>query len=286
MAATYCGKDCTECVHKEPMNCAGCKTGPGRTYGGDCELAKCVRAKGHETCSSCTLKGQCGNLRTCQYFPEYRRRKQEAETQRQAALADRAMFLGKWLWILFWLVVPTAILGIVSNDTVAQVLPTLDRVGPLLNIVSTMVYGLLLLKLGAKEDCYRTAGICTLVSAGLVAAMAGVSAVSDSLGWQLLLMLPAVIMELVSEYQEYIAHSIVLEELDGALSEKWTVLSKWFIGLYLGMFGSIALMLLSAVLGALAMLGATVGLLVLAVLKMIYLYRTAKCFREYTPDYP
>ena len=50
MAETYCGKSCEECTKKEQLDCSGCKTGPGRQFGGDCELAKCVRDKGHETC--------------------------------------------------------------------------------------------------------------------------------------------------------------------------------------------------------------------------------------------
>ena len=52
MAETYCGKSCAECTKKEELNCMGCKTGPGRPFGGDCELAKCVRDKGHETCET------------------------------------------------------------------------------------------------------------------------------------------------------------------------------------------------------------------------------------------
>ena len=281
MAATYCGKDCTECVHKEPMNCAGCKTGPGRTYGGDCELAKCVRAKGHETCSSCTLKGQCGNLRTCQYFPEYRRRKQEAEKQARETQERRAPLFGKWLWILFWLVIPTSIAAMISDDTVGQLFPGLYVAGQILRILCEVTYGLILLKLGTEENSYRKAGIFTLIYGGMFALLTVVSALTTSQWWILLISIPAAIMELIGEYHEYSAHGAILADWDKELSDKWAVLWKWFVGLYLATFGCIFVALLSPVLGIFSLLGAVVGLIVVAVLKLIYLYRTAKLFREY-----
>ena len=83
MAETYCGKSCEECTKKEHLNCSGCKTGPGRQFGGDCELAKCVRDKGHETCETCGFKGNCGTLRSRESMPDYRIRKIEAEAMKR-----------------------------------------------------------------------------------------------------------------------------------------------------------------------------------------------------------
>ena len=101
MAETYCGKNCSECSKKEQLNCSGCKAGPGRQFGGDCELAKCIRSKGHESCDTCSFKGNCGTYRNRDSMPDYRIRKIEAEEMRKAAIAKRAPMLGKWLWIIF-----------------------------------------------------------------------------------------------------------------------------------------------------------------------------------------
>ena len=49
------------------------------------------------------------------------------------------------------------------------------------------------------------------------------------------------------------------------------------------MFGCIFLALISAILGLLAMLADAIGLLVVGIVKLVYLYRTAKRFREYQP---
>ena len=83
MAETYCGKLCDECTKKEQLNWSGCKTGPGRQFGGDCELAKCIRDKGHETCETCGFKGNCGTLRSRESMPDYRIRKIEADSDEQ-----------------------------------------------------------------------------------------------------------------------------------------------------------------------------------------------------------
>ena len=60
MAETYCGKSCVECPRKEELSCPGCKMGPGKQFNGQCELAKCARDKGHETCESCIFRGNGG----------------------------------------------------------------------------------------------------------------------------------------------------------------------------------------------------------------------------------
>jgi hypothetical protein len=93
--------------------------------------------------------------------------------------------------------------------------------------------------------------------------------------------IPAAIIALVGEYNEYMGHSAVLTGVDNELSEKWEVLWKWYIGLFLGMFGCILLMLIIPILGAIALIGAAIGLVVVGILKLVYLYRTAKLFREY-----
>lgn len=77
------------------------------------------------------------------------------------------------------------------------------------------------------------------------------------------------------------AHSIVLTGVDNELSKKWEVLWKWYIGLFLGMFGCIIVMLIAPVLGAIAILGCAIGTIVVSILKLVYLYHTAKIFREY-----
>ena len=281
MAETYCGKTCAECTKKEQLNCSGCKVGPGRQFGGDCELSKCVRDKGHETCDTCSFKGNCGTLRSRESMPDYRIRKIEAEEQRKAAIAKRAPVMGKWLWIIFWLVIPSSIGSIMAHETTAKILPGLFIPGQIINAICSLIYGAILLKLGSEEDRYRTAGICALIAGASSALAAIINGGSDGATWILIFTIPAAIVAIVGEYNEYMAHSAVLSGVDNELSEKWEVLWKWYIGLFAGIFGSILLMLIFPVLGAIAVIGATIGTVVVSILKLVYLYRTAKIFREY-----
>ena len=281
MSETYCGKSCTECAQKESLNCQGCKAGPGRQFGGDCELAKCIRSKGHESCDTCGFKGNCGTLRSRDSMPDYRLRKIEAEEQRKAAIAKRAPVLGKWLWIVFWLIIPSTIASFMTHETIVEYLPGLYLPGQILRAVCSLTYGLILVKLASEEDRYKTAGICALVCGVVSAVVAFISGTGETATWTLIFTLPAAVVSFVGEYNEYMAHSIVLTGVDNELSEKWEKLWKWYIGMFGAMIGSILVMLIIPILGALVMIGAAIGTIVVSILKLVYLYRTAKIFREY-----
>lgn len=281
MAETYCGKACAECEMKEVLQCPGCRPGPGRQFEGDCELARCVRSKGHETCESCGFKGNCGTLRMCNNMPNYRRRKLEAEEAKKAAVAKRAVLLGQWLWVLFWLIIPGTIAGIMTQDSVVKLLPGLFLPGQILNAVVSVVYGLILIKISVVEDRYRTAGLCSMIASLITILVAIFAGSSGEANWTLLITLPASIAALVGEYNEYMAHAIVLNDVDKELSENWRRLWKWYIGLFLGMFGCIFVTVIVPFLGLLVLLAVAVGLIVVDILKLVYLYKTAKCFREY-----
>ena len=283
MAETYCGKTCAECAQKESLNCQGCKYGPGRRFGGDCKIAQCAMEKGHETCDTCSFMGNCSIQRSCTGMPEERIRRREAEAVRKAEAAKQAPLLGKWLWLIFWLIIPSSVAGILTNQTVIQYLPGLNLPGEILNAVCCVVHGFSLLKLASTDARYRKAGIFVLIVGGVSAAVAVVAgATGQTPTWTLLLTIPATIVALMGEYNEYMGHSAVLAGVDDELSEKWAALWKWYIGMFLGMFGCILIMLIFPLLGALALLAAAIGLIVVGIKKLVYLYRTAKLFREFS----
>ena len=280
MTATYCGKNCAECEKKESLNCLGCKAGPGRQYGGDCTLAQCARSKGHETCDSCTLRSRCSTWNSRNSIPEWRSKRAEADQRRKESLARRAPVLGKWLWLLFWLVIPSNLAALMANETVTQWFPGLYLPGEILSVITNIIYGLILIKLSSVEDRYGTAGICSLVVSGISLLVVCLTETEAS-GWTLLVSIAATIISLVETYNEYMAHSTVLSDLDNALSNKWEILWKWHIGMIAGVLGGAILALLLPLLGLLAVLAGAVGILVVSIIKLIYLYRTAKHFRAY-----
>lgn len=280
MSETFCGKSCAACTRREEVNCPGCKVGPGRPFGSECELAECCRSKGHEVCETCGFQGNCGTLRSREHQIDYRKRKLEAKQREQERIAKQAPVLGKWLWILFWLIVPATAAAMMGNN-VLKAAPTVYLTGRILSNVCSAAYGVILLKLASEEDRYRTAGICGLISAAAGLLLLTLSGGAEAPTWSLLLTLPTAVITIVGEYNEYQAHAGVLAGVDHDLSAKWTALWKWYIGLMTAMAAGVLLLLMAPALGAVAVIVSGIGTIITGVLKLIYLYRTASVFRAY-----
>ena len=197
---------------------------------------------------------------------------------------DAAVLAGR-LWPLFWLIVPGTIAGLMSDEALSAHWPDLASLGEILGILCSVVYGLLLLSLARVNGGYRAAGACTLfvVAAGVIVQVLGGSGDPHNVERSIALILTFLsgVAALVGEYTECTSHAEVLEPVDMALSQRWRRLMKWYVGLFLGTFAGILVALFSQWLGLLVMTASTVGSLVVAILKLVYLWRTARTFREY-----
>ena len=105
MAETYCGKSCINCSVKEELNCPGCMNGPGMPIKGDCPIAACCREKGHNDCSTCSLKLECNKYQSRGMQSEYRKEKIAAAAEETEYIYEYAPVLGKWYTILFLLMI-------------------------------------------------------------------------------------------------------------------------------------------------------------------------------------
>ena len=197
---------------------------------------------------------------------------------------DAAVLAGR-LWPLFWLIVPGTIAGLMSDEALSAHWPDLASLGEILGILCSVVYGLLLLSLARVNGGYRAAGACTLfvVAAGVIVQVLTGSGDPHNVERSIALILTFLsgVAALVGEYTECTSHAEVLEPVDMALSQRWRRLMKWYVGLFLGTFAGILVALFSQWLGLLVMTASTVGSLVVAILKLVYLWRTARTFREY-----
>ena len=196
---------------------------------------------------------------------------------------DAAVLAGR-LWPLFWLIVPGTIAGFLSDEALAAHWPDLASLGEILGILCSVVYGLLLLSLARVNGGYRAAGVCTLfvaVAGIIIQSLGGGDPRNVERGIALILTLLAGVAALVGEYTECTSHAEVLEPVDLELSQRWRRLMKWYIGTYLGSVGSIVVVMIFGPLGLLVMLASIIGMMVVAILKLVYLWRTARTFREY-----
>ena len=290
MAETFCGKSCAECTYKEELNCPGCKAGPGArsSYGStsdtECELAKCCQNKGHKECSGCNFNSHCGILQSNVRMPQYRLEKRAANAAWEKEVAERAKQVYKWLWVMFWLIVPGTVASLLSNDTIATLLPSLKVPGLILSIVCNIVCAVSLLYLSAQEDRYKTAGICVLVCAAWSIVLIATNGNEIVQSWTAVLSIPFGIVGFVGSYNEMTAHSIILTGVDAELSEKWSKLWKWYIGSYCAILCSTLLVVIAGVLGLLVLVAAAIVFVVVDILKFVYLYQTARAFEAHLPQ--
>lgn len=279
-----CGKDCLSCAQGPELGCAGCREGMGRPFTGPCEIAACCRERGHDFCATCTYINGCPRWAGREEVPERERRRQAEERARRERLAEQAPVLGKWLWWMFWLVVPRELASLMTMDRVVEILPGLDLAGALLTVLCGLACGWFLWKLGPVLRDYRTAALCQFVN---VAASVAAQALGLRDAVALLPALGLIGLGMFRDYKVYHAHAQVLTGVDDALAEKWRRLWKYLIWILWGMGGALLLMIVSPLLGLLALVAATVALVAVAVTEMVYLWRTAKVFRGFcAPDGP
>ena len=185
---------------------------------------------------------------------------------KETAKKEQAEVLGKWLWILFWLIIPSAIAGILSNEN-------------LFGKESGVYIGVILLPMRGVEEKYRIAGIFSILAAVLSMGLEVIQVESPLM--VLVIGLPTLILGLIAKYYEFHSHAAVLREFDLEFSQKWLTLWKWYCVTIVGMIVSALLVLISFFLAAILILVFTIGTVIIAIVQLVYLYKMAKLFRQY-----
>jgi hypothetical protein len=279
----YCGKDCQTCGCREEINCGGCLSQQK-----DCIIAQCCVEKGHENCGTCGFRGECYKLRSKDNMPSYIQRQRqiaEANERREAAraaeaqrrqeeLVRRAPVVAKWLGVMFWLTIVTIVINLVGK------IPSLALACEIMSTACSFVVVWALLQLKEEDSRYRTAAICTAVSLLVGVALTLISGGGETPGWTLALSLPAAVVSLVGTYNKCMAHSSVVGGVDSALGEKWEKIWKWQIIALGSLAGSIVLLLIAPVLGALVAMAAAIATLVVSIMEMVALYQSAEAFKK------
>ena len=275
--STYCGKNCEECTYKTELSCFGCQRGPGRMSGGDCKLARCCREKGHETCETCGFKRNCGIWLDKGNLPKQRIEHKKEEKEKEALIDRRAPFLGKWIWILFWLIVPQGIANLLTQDVMAALVPALEKPGQTGLVLCVVIRGVILLLISKEHKSYAFAGVWGMVSS-VVSILNLLLEIVDIYVLVMMATLQMVIL-LLSEYHEYKAHADVVLVVDGIISEQWDNYWKWNLYSGIGMVVSMYLIFAASFAGTLMLLASLIGMLVAGIKKLVCLYRTAQVFR-------
>lgn len=279
MSETYCGKHCSECAFAEQLNCPGCKTDGYSPMAAQCAIATCCRGRGHEHCETCTSHTYCPTLNKKSANPEailqkqadLQRKKQaeaEAAARKRAELLETAAVMGKWVRLIFWLMIATTAIGLFEKVRSLSVPVALITFA--LSAAGGVIY---LTRLSAVDDGFRLASLrsFTAAASALLALFA-----ADGSTLHTLLTLALLLPSLVGMYYEINTFAEMLEDADRELSEKWRKLWKTY-KICMGVtFSSLVLAILAPGLAALAILGGAIGMLVASIQEYIYLYRTAQ----------
>lgn len=201
----------------------------------------------------------------------------QMQTERKPGV--NVALLAKWMRILFWLIIISTAANLLTSENVTNAAPPLASAGQILNIAVNVAYGVVLLKIASESMNYRNSAICRFIT---VAVAIAVIPISDNTEFFIAIpvVILSIVMDMVGEYYEFMGHAEVLRGADRTLSYKWLTLWKWYIGTFLGMIGGTVLAVMIPLIGLIVVLASTVGTLVISIVKIVYIYKTAGVFRN------
>lgn len=203
--------------------------------------------------------------------------------QRDAALKRNGRVLAKYLWILLWVEIPRLVGMLMTSGLVNPISFVRLDIGHLLMLGATIGYGFCLLKLAEVSDRYKYVAWISIALELIKWVPSFVLDAQRGYMFQYIMLWLTYLMNCGAIYLELQGHMDALYRVDLVLSEKFYGLSMGFLITYGVQFvcellyGDISLLRTIAGVG---MWLVPIVLLVMNVLKLIYLYKMAKLFRE------
>ncbi len=202
----------------------------------------------------------------------------------QGMTAERAHFMGKWLTRLFWLNILNIVANVLTQEEIINRVPPLYWVGSALNIIFLVGYILVLFRIAPGNAYYRKAGFISGALAVGGFALGTMLAVflyrGMDIGWMGAASVVILVGELVAAYYEIQGHAQAVRGIDDGLAEKWKKNWRWLISLLVAFVPGIMIMLLSEFLGMLIIMAILIGMIVVSIQRLVYLYKTARSFKQ------
>lgn len=278
MAESYCGKTCADCCYKERLGCQGCKAGPGAGLFCDCELARCCKKSGHETCATCTKNYTCNLFKGRANAAELRIKKQDAQNAERARLSAMAPGMMKYFSNLFICLIVNSFVSFISDDVFVKNFPVIKMAGICLVFLVQLVYYIVLLRMSSFEEIYKNAACLGIVGIVAYLPINIMIAYSDQFSVFTVLNLLVTVFLTVSRYYECNAHSALLLPVSD-MSDKWERHWKWYFRTMIAKIAAVLLVLISPFLGLLLMLVALIANVVVDIQRIIYLHMSMEDFK-------
>ena len=192
------------------------------------------------------------------------------------AIVSRAPLMAKWLMIMFWMNIAHIIINFIKIES--SVVYT--AIQSTLVFICSLVICLSLFKMRGEDERYGRAALFQLIPLVINLVPALVMDSYNTLVWlSVLVSLIAAVLTLLATYNEFHAHSCIVGGLDSELGDRWQKLWVWQIIGIAGTFVSLLLTVLAAGLGAVLVLIVAIYVLVIQIIYLVTLYRSAKAYR-------
>lgn len=192
------------------------------------------------------------------------------------AIVSRAPLMAKWLMTLFWANIAHIIINFIKIES-SVVYTTIQSI---LIFICSLVICLSLFKMRGEDERYGRAALFQLIPLVINLIPTLVMDSYNTLVWlSVLVSLIAAVLTLLATYNEFHAHSCIVGGLDCELGDRWQKLWVWQIIGIAGIFVSLLLTVLAAGLGAVLVLIVTIYVLVIQIIYLVTLYRSAKAYR-------
>ena len=192
------------------------------------------------------------------------------------AIVSRAPLMAKWLMTMFWANIAHIIINLIKIES-SVVYTTIQNI---LIAICSLVICLSLFKMRGEDERYGRAALFQLIPLVINLVPTLVMDSYSTLVWlSVLVSLIAAVLTLLATYNEFHAHSCIVGGLDCELGDRWQKLWVWQIIGIAGTFVSLLLTVLAAGLGAVLVLIVAIYVLVIQIIYLVTLYRSAKAYR-------
>ncbi|NLT11246.1 MAG: hypothetical protein GXY06_02385 [Clostridiaceae bacterium] len=193
--------------------------------------------------------------------------------------AKASTLLHNCILMLFWLFIPSVISSVLSR------IDSMLWLGTIISGVTSLAYAFVLFRLRKLDRYYDSAAklhLCSSLLSILTIAILLMTLYNDLPGLfvlSLVLTLIVLIISILETYSEFTAHSNVSSNVSNHISTEWDQLWKWYIGLIIANTVVNILPIFTSAFKVIVLILAGIGSLVIGIIRLILLYRTAKLFR-------
>lgn len=191
------------------------------------------------------------------------------------AIVQRAPLMAKWLWVMFWVNIAHIIINFIKIESSA----VYTAIQSTLIFICSLAICFSLFKMRVEDARYGRAALFQLIPL-VFNAIVSLAADAQNIVWlAVLVTLVSSVLTLLATYYEYHAHSCIVGGLDCDLGDRWQKLWVWQIIGIAGTFVALLFAIIAAGLGAVLVLIAAIYVLVIQIIYLVTLYRSAKAYR-------